>query len=228
MENNKYLLIWDIDGTLIQGRGVGRRAMDKAFLELYGIAEGFKDISMAGRIDAVILQDAYTKHNITATDKGSFLCTYCKYLEKDVKELISPIDAPGILDLLNFISRKDNLFNVLGTGNFENAARIKLSKHDMNTFFSTGGFGDNAKERWQVIEEAINKAEKLFNMTFCKENIYVIGDTPKDIECGIKLGIKSVGVATGSHTSDQLKEYNPDHVFEDLTDLESFMAILNN
>jgi phosphoglycolate phosphatase len=225
MNKSQILLIWDIDGTLVLARGGGRRAMDKAFLEIYGIDNGFEGIDMAGRLDALILKDAYALHNITNIDSDYYFNVYCKHLKKDMDNLSEPIDAPGILELLPKLSSFGNFYNVLGTGNVEPAARIKLKKHDMNRFFPTGGFGSREADRWQIIEEAIFNAEQHFNLNFEKENIYVIGDTPRDIECGKKLGIKSVGVATGMYSVEDLQKCDPDFVFEDFLDTDRFLDI---
>jgi len=222
----KNLLIWDIDGTLIQGRGIGRRAMDKAFLSLYGIEEGFKDISMAGRLDAVILNDAFNAHSITGRNTKKYFDIYCSYLKEEIDKLTSPIFAPGILLLLEELNKRDDTLCVLGTGNIENAARIKLAFHDMNKYFPTGGFGNTEAERWEIIDEARINASKLCNTVFKPENTYVIGDTPKDIECGKILNIKTVGVATGPYSPEQLQESGADYVFKDFTRYENFIDIL--
>jgi len=222
-----YLLVWDIDGTLIQGRGIGKRAMDRAFLEIYGIEEGFEGIDMGGRLDAMILKEAYLRHGIKNADSARYFRSYLKYLEEEVKKLDYDIDAPGIISLLNELNSKDGFYNVLGTGNVERAARIKLSVHDMNRFFPTGGFGDKALERWQVIEKAIYNSTKEFGREFAKNNVYVIGDTPRDIECGKIIGAHTVGVATGSYSSRELRDCCADHVFENFTNAADFLSIFS-
>ncbi|MCX8130768.1 MAG: HAD hydrolase-like protein [Clostridia bacterium] len=225
MYKNTKLLIWDIDGTLIQGRGIGRIAMDKAFFELYGIDSGFKGIEMAGRLDAAIVGDAFKLHGISDSDQNIFFSTYCRHLEYEVARLPGTIAAPGIIRLLELLLNEKNFFSILGTGNIEKGARIKLEKEKMNRFFPTGGFGGSRLERWQIIQEAIHNAQDYFDMEYIPENIYVIGDTPKDIECGKKLDIKSIAVATGMYSVQELQAYEPSYVFEDFTDTESFLKI---
>lgn len=225
MNKKQILLIWDIDGTLIQGRGIGRRAMDKAFLELYGINNGFDGIDMAGRLDALILKDAYSFHGIKDAESKDYFETYCKHLRNEIDILSVPIDAPGILKLMEKLSAPNGFYNVLGTGNLEAAARIKLAKHNMNSFFPTGGFGDREAERWEIIGDAIENAQKHYGIDFRKQNTYVIGDTPKDMECGIKLGIKSIGVATGTYSVEELLKCEPDFIFEDFTEPEKFLSV---
>lgn len=219
-----FLLIWDIDGTLIQGRDIGRRAMDLAFEALYGIREGFSSIDMSGMVDGTLLEMAYTLHGIKDGDRKQYFKKYCEYLKSEADKLTYPIEAPGIIKLLDIL-KKQGFYNILGTGNIEKAARIKLEVHDMNKYFPLGGFGDLALDRWQVIENAILSAQKYYNMEFPNQNIYIIGDTPRDIECGRKLNVKSIGVATGGFSYNELMRCGADYVFEDLTDIDAFLEI---
>ncbi|MCX7747344.1 MAG: HAD hydrolase-like protein [Clostridia bacterium] len=222
-----YLLIWDIDGTLIQGRGLGRKAMEKAFFEIYGIQDALKEIHMSGMLDTVIFENALNHHNIKNQDGTLFYEKYFDYLDKEVKSLTKPIDAPGVLELLIKLQGFKHIYNVLGTGNIEKGARIKLSAHDMNQYFPAGGFSKEEKERWQVIFQAVNNAKKHFDTEFMPENTYVIGDTPKDIDCGKKLGYKTIAVSTGVYSLEELSSCNPDFLFKDLSQSESFLKIFS-
>lgn len=221
------LLIWDIDGTLIQGGGVGKRAMDRAFLELYGVADGFRSIDMAGRLDAMILKNAFEFYDIRVKDCTEFFDRYCQYLQEEIKKQNSPFAVPGIPELLGILDRKSLFYNVLGTGNIEKGARIKLDNDGLNKYFSTGGFGDEPMERWQVIEKAVHNAAGFFNTSFEKENIYVIGDTEKDIECGKKLSVKTIGIAKGPYSAAELISFGADYAFDDLTDIHAFIDIFD-
>lgn len=222
------LLIWDIDGTLIQGRGIGRRAMEKVFLSLYGIENGLSGIEMAGMLDSIIIENAFVLHNLKNKDRSEFFDTYCELLQEETDNLQYEIKAPGILELLEALQNKDGYYHVLGTGNIERGARIKLSKDNLNRFFPTGGFGDEPMERWQVIEKAIHNSQDFFGMEFKPQNIYVIGDTPKDMACGLKLGIKTIGTATGPYSTEQLLECGAQVAFADLTDIKEFTNVFSN
>lgn len=220
-----FLLIWDIDGTLIQSGGVGKRAMDRAFLDLHGIREAFKNINMAGMLDPVILDMAYEAYGISGRNPTLFYDKYTGYLEEELKRLDASIAAPGIVKLLQALEAKGGFYNALGTGNIEKGARLKLSPDKLNRFFPVGGFGDEGKERWQVIKSAIVKSRECYGIDFDPDNMYIIGDTPKDIECGKKLNARTIGVATGSHSTGRLLECQADYVFGDLTDLDAFLGI---
>ena len=79
---------------------------------------------------------------------------------------------------------------------------------------------------WDPTEKAIKKAEDYYTIAFEKENVYVIGDTPRDIECGKILKIKSVAVATGGYSYNDLLKYDPDYIFNNFEVFEEFLDIL--
>ena len=190
-----YLLIWDIDGTLIRTKGVGKRAMNTAFYKLFGIHDGFGPINMAGMLDAIIVRKAFELHNIPFilpngtknTDIERFYELYIEALSSEISMIKGSIACPGVLELLKILQQQDAFYNVLGTGNIEEGARLKLSVDNMNSYFPTGGFGDQQIERYQLIEKAIVNSEDYFKLNFRRDKIFVIGDTPKDVECGNKL-----------------------------------------
>lgn len=228
-----YLLIWDIDGTLIRTKGVGKKAMNTAFHKLFGISDGFEPINMAGMLDAAIVRKAFEIHNIPVilpdgrenTDIERFYELYIEALSSEIRMIQRSIACPGVLELLETLHQRDNFYNALGTGNIEKGARLKLSVDNMNRYFPTGSFGERLMERYQLIEKAIANAEEYYKLKFQKDNIYVIGDTPKDVECGGKLGIKSIGVATGIYTKEQLAEHGADYVFENFSNIKDFLKI---
>lgn len=222
-----YLLIWDVDGTLIKMKGIGKKSLDKAFYELYSIENAFSNIDMAGRLDKVILEEAFRVHNLDKGSLAKFREKYAEVLEVEVKKIKTSIACPGIIELLEALSEKENIYNVIGTGNMEKGARSKLSIDNLNRFFPLGAFSEEETERWQLIEKAISNAKDYFGIDFKNENIYVIGDTPRDIECGKKLKVKTIGVATGSYTCDDLLACGADYVFETFENKESFLKIFS-
>lgn len=221
----KYLLIWDIDGTLITMKGTSRKAMNITFKEIYGIEDALKGINMAGGVDFAIVSKVLSAHKLKIDNLSKFFNKHCENLRAEVKKVPLPITCPGIPELLDAIHRDGRFYNVLGTGNIEEGARIKLEPAGLNRYFPTGGFGDEAMERKQLIEEAVANASIYFDIKFENRNIYVIGDTPKDIECGKISNTKTIGVATGDYSLSELSQCRPDYLFENLYDAQEFLSI---
>lgn len=222
-----FLLVWDIDGTLIEGKGIGRRMMDKAFEQIYGIADGFRDVNMLGALDYNILSQAYSIHHITEPDAEAYFAKYCECLEAEVAQLNEPLAIEGILPLLDLLSNRKDFYHALGTGNIEDAARLKLLKDNLNRYFPVGGFSERETARWEVIEKAIIKSKEYYGLGFDNSNIYIIGDTPRDVECGKILRTKTVALAGPSYSPAQLYDCGTDYVLEDYRDIGKFLRIFD-
>lgn len=223
---SKKLLIWDIDGTLINCMGMGRRAMDETFLRLYSVENAFDKVNMAGRIDWQIVNDAFKINRIKENNIQDFLNEYGKILCEQLKSQKCGEILPGIREILEDTLANDNIYHVLGTGNCEQGARLKLCHLGLSTFFEIGGFGNENLKRWQVIEKAIKEAKEYYNIDFNNNDIYVIGDTPADIDCGKKLGVKSIAVATGAYKYDDLIKEKPDYIFHSLHRFSDFLEVI--
>lgn len=95
-------------------------------------------------------------------------------------------------------------------------------------FFEIGGFGSDSKERTEIIQTAIDRAEKLLGEKTLRKNIFVIGDTHYDVRAANKLGLKAIAVTTGSYSADHfLNGDRPTHLLSDLTDFEKFLNLIN-
>jgi phosphoglycolate phosphatase-like HAD superfamily hydrolase len=92
----------------------------------------------------------------------------------------------------------------LATGNIETGARIKLDRGDLNRYFTFGGYGSDSESRVELVRRAVEKAVEKSNKLIDADNVFVIGDTPLDIDAGRKAGFQTVGVATGSYSVEQL------------------------
>src|SRR5262249_11432835 len=111
---------------------------------------------------------------------------------------------PGIASLLEqMVARQDTVL-ALATGNIELGGRLKLERGNLNGYFESGGFGSDSEDRTELVRKAAQKAADRNRTQFSSSNIFVIGDTPLDIDAGKRAGFKTVGVATGSYSVDQL------------------------
>ena len=221
-----FLLVWDVDGTLVDSKGVGKKSMNKAFFELYGIKNALDKIDMSGRLDYTIIKNVLFENKIDIKNCNRFFEKYCDFLKTELAN-VSSIACPGIVSNMKEISCKRNIFHALGTGNIELGARLKLSVDKLNRYFPIGGFGNEEYERWEIINHAIEKSVLFYDIDFKKENIFVIGDTNKDIFSGKKIGVKTIGVASGNTSFFELEQLKPDYLFENLLSCEKFIEIFS-
>ncbi len=196
--------------------GCGREALNETFKELFDIDNAFEYAKIGGAMDATLLNEILKKSGISQDKKKDILNKYGEKLIKILKEYEQNRILPGIKEILEETQRHNHIYNTIATSNFEIGARIKLDSHGLNPYFVTGGFGDIEKEKWHAAQKAIEETENLFNVRFKKHNIYIIGDTWYDIECANKLGIKSIAVATGWVSYEELKSYHPDFIYKEL------------
>jgi phosphoglycolate phosphatase len=223
------LILFDIDGTLVLTGGAGGRAMSLAFEEIFGIRDAFRGVPLAGRTDAWILRDGAAAHGISP-DSPALLRFRDAYLRHLVVELEKPGPRkgimPGIRRLLDALSARDDIYLALLTGNYEEGARIKLEYFDLWRYFRCGAFGDEAPHRNGLVKKAVERVAACGGPTIAAARTVVIGDTPLDVAGAVFSGARSLAVATGSHTVDQLRASGADVVMQDLGDTEQVLRVI--
>ncbi len=112
------------------------------------------------------------------------------------------------------------------TGNFKKSAFIKLRHFNIDHFFQNGAFSDDSEKRKELVPIIKKKIEKKRKIKLYNKDIFIIGDTPNDINCARENKVQSVGVSTGVHTFKELKSNNPDYIFTDLGDTHRVLQIL--
>ncbi len=207
--------------------GAGGRAMSRAFEDLYGVRDAFAGVPFNGRTDAWILGNAAAKHGVPASELHRFKPRYLEYLAGELHEP-GPRKGvmPGVRSLLDALVPRDDVFLALLTGNFAEGARIKLEYFNLWQYFTCGAFGDVVHERNHLLADALARVAACSGLPADPSHAIVIGDTPLDVGVAVFGGARSIAVATGSHTTAELRASGADVVFEDLSDLESVLAVL--
>ena len=229
-KNEPALILFDVDGTLLLSGRAGLRAMTRAFQDAFGIADAFKGESFGGRTDSYLvskaLQGAGLPDSIENHDR--FRETYLPLLAEEIQHPGQGHKGlmPGARELLEALQDYDHLHLALLTGNYRDAAEIKLQHFEIWEFFEWGAFSDDHHDRNELVPIAKSRAETYDIPAEAIERVIVIGDTPHDIECARVAGAKSIAVATGGFTIEQLKEAGADEVLRDLTDTEKVISLL--
>jgi phosphoglycolate phosphatase-like HAD superfamily hydrolase len=227
----RKLVLFDIDGTLVLTGGAGLRAMNRALHEVFGQADGLRDIPLAGRTDWAILSDAVRRvgRSLDGTLLADLERRYVTNLAEEIehrgegrKEVL-----PGIRELLDELAHRDDVFVGLVTGNFEAGARLKLGYFDLWKYFKCGAFGGDAADRNALVPFALERARACGLPDIADEDILVVGDTPHDVTCAQAAGATAVAVATGSSSVEELRAAGAQHVFEDLSDAGTFLKLLD-
>jgi len=219
------LVLWDIDGTLINGGGAGERALMAALEKGFGIKGTLEDVELAGRTDRWIARRVLAKFALPDTPEN--ITKYVDhYLSVLPRELVNPHGRvlPGVRELLSAIAARKNFAQGLLTGNVRRGAEIKLGHHQLWAHFEFGAFGDDAEIRNELGPHAVRRANERHAADFQPDRVFVVGDTPHDIECGKAIGARTIAVATGHFSVAELEKHNPTAVFADLSDTAALLA----
>jgi phosphoglycolate phosphatase len=203
--------------------------MSLAFEEVFAVRDAFHGIPMAGRTDPWILADCARAHGILLDSPrlSRFREVYIRHL---IVELEKPGARkgvmPGVRDLLDALSTRDDVYVALLTGNYEAGARIKLEYFDLWRHFACGAFGDEAPDRNGLVPKAIARVAAGGGPSFSAADAVVVGDTPLDVACAAFAGARSIAVATGSYTVEDLRAAGAHAVLQDLGDTDQVLRVI--
>jgi phosphoglycolate phosphatase len=224
----KRLLLFDIDGTLVNTGGAGVRALKVVIEKRYRVQDDLHDVEIAGRTDSGIAASILRKYQVDATPANidGFLDEYVALLPKMLTRTDGMI-LPGISEILTRMGGKPERVLGLLTGNVKRGAQLKLQHYGLWDFFEFGAFADDHHDRNQLGEFARTRAQERHGHAFDAAQIDVLGDTPHDIACGKAFGARTVAVATGGSTRQKLSAFEPDFLFDDLSNVDEVIRTLS-
>lgn len=222
-----HACLFDIDGTLLLTGGAGMEAMRRALVEEFRVREPLDDVPMAGRTDRAITADLFERCGIPATDENwqRFFAAYRRHLPETLATLQGRV-LPGIRELLRELQARDDVVLGLLTGNYAEGARLKLEHYGLERHFNFGGFGDHHEHRNDVARQAVAELRRRNGADAAGWPVWVIGDTPADVECGRAIGATVVAVCTGFYAMEALQAAEPDHLFVDFSDPVRLLDLL--
>jgi phosphoglycolate phosphatase len=210
--------LFDIDGTLLASGGAGKAALESAFTGEFNI-ELRVHIPYAGRTDRAIMRDLFRQHDLADTPENlqKLLSGYLRRLPDSLRQHNGRV-LPGIADILRQLKAAPHVAVGLLTGNVRAGAQVKLGHFGLFEHFGFGGFGDHHFDRDDVAREAFAAVQSCVGPHCTADRVWVIGDTPLDVQCARAIGARVAAVATGLHTCEQLAATKPDLLFTDLSD----------
>ena len=229
------LILFDIDGTILLTDGAGRRAIERALLDLVGTAGPIIDHRFDGKTDPQIVREllALAGHPAAASDEQVWaVCEH--YVQFLADELAKPSQATrvmvgirALLDALEPVEGEGRAMVGLLTGNVERGAALKLQSAGIDPRrFRVGAYGSDAAHRPDLPAIAQRRAAEQLGAPIAGANVVIIGDTPEDVRCGRPIGARTVAVATGGFDVAALTAAGATHVFPDLSDTTSVLEAL--
>jgi phosphoglycolate phosphatase-like HAD superfamily hydrolase len=223
----RRLYLFDIDGTLITSGGAGETSFREAVEEICGGLAPLEGVNFAGNTDTGIAREVLVAAGMEPSEKNvmSMLDAYLSRLADRMHRHQGRL-LPGITPLLERMRERPDCVLALLTGNLAAGAEVKLTHYGVWHYFDFGAYADDHHVRNELGPVAQARALELHGESFTPDRIYVIGDTPRDIECGKAFGAVTVAVATGHYSPEELASHHPNFLFDDFSDPDAVMAAI--
>ncbi len=216
-----HLIIFDLDGTVLDGHGAGHAAMERAFREVVGQPGEFSHLDFAGRTDPAMLHLAAERLGITISAEQ-----WPRLLRAFVAALQATAGAtqalPGVPALLRQLARDPRVGLGVGTGNVEEGAAIKLAAAGLAGLLPVGGYGSDGESREAMLRVALDRTRAYYAAP--NAPAVTVGDTPRDVNAARALGVRCIAVATGRYDVPALQAAGADAVLPSLQDPRAFYA----
>lgn len=216
------LVLFDIDGTVLTG-GPAKEAFHIALVEVFGTAGPIEQWEFSGKTDPQIARELLTEAGLSRArvdqGLGRLWTRYLEEMERRIGD--EPTRAlPGAAALLSDLAGEGAVALGLLTGNVVGGARLKLHAAGLEGWLEVGAFGSDHEVRNELPAIAVQRALDAWGRPFDPSDVVVVGDTPRDVECGMRFGARTVAVATGNFGFDDLARTGADAVLEGLGDAE--------
>lgn len=228
----RRLILWDIDGTLISGGGVGSRALKQAACDVAALAD-VPRVDPHGKTDPQILREMFHAAQVDPTRIDGFVIDATVAMARALAELEDELRAksailPGVVEVLKRLDAMADVRQTLLTGNIVANAALKMAAFGLTDFFDAevGAYGTDHEDRLELVPIALERVERFRGERYDPDDVWVIGDTDRDLACARAGGVRCLLVGTARAGFDSVRDLPADHVLEDLSDVDRVVEIL--
>jgi phosphoglycolate phosphatase-like HAD superfamily hydrolase len=233
MSTTPRLILFDIDGTLYHGDGSGRAAFADTARAIVGDSFVDHPIDFAGRLDTWIYAELMRLNKIEVTHElttrfmdlsPGFLKTRIESGEYNIRPCAGALEL--VEQLRSIQTHEHDLTLGLLTGNWPRNGRVKIASVGFNPeHFIINAWGHDGPTRNDLPPVAHARYHEHHRGTrkIQFNDIVIIGDTLHDVNCALVNGCRSLAVATGWCSAEELARARPDHVVEDLTQIDEIV-----
>ena len=228
-------MLWDVDGTLLRTNGVAQRAFYVAAEHVLGRPPGDEAVRMSGKTDPLIALEILALAGLAEEEARHHLPAVIERLESELAEATDLVREqgrvlPGIEVILADLHGDEGVLQSVLTGNTAANAAVKLGAFGLDRWLDVeiGAFGSDDHDREQLVPVALDRARRLRGFDVDPADVWVVGDTPRDLACARAGGARCLLVATGRFELGELEGLGADEVLPDLTDTASVLRLLRS
>lgn len=229
------LVLWDVDGTLLRTNGVAQHAFDVAAEHVLGRPPGAHEVRMSGKTDPLIALEILAFAGLAEEEARRVLPDVLGRLEVELAAATDLVRdqghvLAGVAAVLARLHDDPAVVQSVLTGNTAANAAVKLRAFDLDRWLDleVGAFGSDRHDREELVPVALERVERLRGRTLGPADVWVVGDTPRDLACARAGGARCLLVATGQFGVDELRDLGPDEVLADLTDADAVARLLRS
>ena len=220
------VLFWDIDGTLLTTGKAGVPAWEEAVKEVVGHDFQLSKFRIAGLTDYQIAVRTFELLGVDVNeDQIRRMVKRYEELLPEALPLKQGRVLPNVREILDRLVQRSDVRSYLLTGNTRGGARAKLTHYDLFRYFPDGAFAEDAGERSEIAARALELARRAGPVS--DQGVFVVGDTPHDIHCANAIGARTVAVATGGYSLDELESHRPWRAFAELPPADEFIRLID-
>jgi phosphoglycolate phosphatase len=220
------VLFWDIDGTLLTTGRAGVPAWEEAVKEVVGHDFHLSKFRIAGLTDYQIAVRTFELLGVDVNeDQIRRMVKRYEELLPEALPLKQGCVLPNVREILDRLVHRNDVRSYLLTGNTRGGARAKLTHYDLFRYFPDGAFAEDASERSEIAARALELARRAGPVS--DQGVFVVGDTPHDIHCANAIGARTVAVATGGYSLDELESHHPWRAFAELPRADEFIRLID-
>ena len=226
------LLLWDVDGTLVRAGDIGAAVFDRAIEAVFGVRPPER-VRMSGKTDPQIVREYLDMMGVVSS--GGIVEAILRGVEGQLAAAAASGElaaggaaCPGAADVLAALSGDDRIVSSLLTGNVYPNAVTKVGVFGLERWLDldVGAYGSDHADRRELVPIALGRLEAERDVLIEASDVWVIGDTPRDLECARVAGARCLLVGTGRYGIAELADLGADAVVENLAGTEAIVELL--
>jgi phosphoglycolate phosphatase len=230
----RRLVLWDVDGTLLSTGDIGAAVFDDALEHVLG-RRPLDRVAMSGKTDPLIVREYLAAMAIEETEElvQEILLSLARLLAEagDAGDLhVAGSAKPGVPEVLDRLSGHPGIIQTLLTGNVYANAVVKVTAYGLDKWLdlTIGAYGSDSDDRNELVPIALDRLESERGVRMAPSDVWVVGDTPRDLACARAAGAKCLLVATGRYALSELAGLGADAAIADMTGVESVVKLLSS